>query len=401
MASFSPELEKALHRALALANERDHSFSTLEHLLLALTEEKAAVEVLLGCAVDIEILRADLEEYVDNELTNLVDVETEEAKPTAGFQRVIQRSVTRVQASNKEEVTGATVLVAIFAERESHAAYFLQKQDMTRYDAVNFTAHGISKAPRDPALVQGPRPHHAPEQVFLQSFFHFSDALSSEAPIRYTFSDDRQTEDDFVLFMTLLEEVRRDVFWIWRIADALSTITSGEVEIRSWTDNLLRKVRLYRDRAIDDTIFRSSFNDVMPLVDHPYSEPRGNVPERGHHRPGTEDFDQRNRHGYRGRGQSCCDRGRSCSPPEPAEHGFAKKALRDRAEAMFQLAQLLFRRAFGLLMDVPAVRQFWHAREDTARRIRVGYGRAELFEGTRQTFSPCGRRCPLAPPKGG
>ena len=91
--------------------------------------------------------RADLNEYIDTELANLVSVDGEDAKPTAGFQRVIQRAVIHVQSSGREEVTGANVLVAIFAERESHAAYFLQEQDMTRYDAVNYISHGIAKRP--------------------------------------------------------------------------------------------------------------------------------------------------------------------------------------------------------------------------------------------------------------
>src|SRR5690606_24615040 len=92
-------------------------------------------------------LRRNLETYVDTELANLVTDGRRDAKPTAGFQRVIQRAVIHVQSSGREEVTGANVLVAIFAERESHAAYFLQEQDLTRYDAVNYTSHGIAKRP--------------------------------------------------------------------------------------------------------------------------------------------------------------------------------------------------------------------------------------------------------------
>ena len=100
-----------------------------------------------ACNVDLDSLRRNLTEYVDTELENLVTEGSEEAKPTAGFQRVIQRAVIHVQSSGREEVTGANVLVAIFAERESHAAYFLQEQDMTRYDAVNYISHGIAKRP--------------------------------------------------------------------------------------------------------------------------------------------------------------------------------------------------------------------------------------------------------------
>jgi ATP-dependent Clp protease ATP-binding subunit ClpA len=157
MPSFSRNLEQSLHRALAAANERHHEYATLEHLLLSLTEDHDAATVLRACSVDIELLRKNLRDYIDNELDNLVVEGQADAKPTAGFQRVIQRAVIHVQSSGREDVTGANVLVAIFAERESHAAYFLQEQDMTRYDAVNYISHGIAKRPGlgDPA--KGPR----------------------------------------------------------------------------------------------------------------------------------------------------------------------------------------------------------------------------------------------------
>ncbi|WP_119392306.1 ATP-dependent Clp protease ATP-binding subunit ClpA [Taklimakanibacter lacteus] len=145
MPTFSRSLEKALHRALAIANERSHEYATLEHLLLALTDDKDAAAVMRACSVDINILRRNLESYIDSELANLIVDNVKESKPTAGFQRVIQRAVIHVQSSGRDEVTGANVLVAIFAERESHAAYFLQEQDMTRYDAVNYISHGIAK----------------------------------------------------------------------------------------------------------------------------------------------------------------------------------------------------------------------------------------------------------------
>ncbi len=147
MPSFSRSLEQALHRALAIAGERRHEYATLEHLLLALVDDQDAAAVMRACNVDVETLRRNLVEYVDNELANLVADGRQDAKPTAGFQRVIQRAVIHVQSSGREEVTGANVLVAIFAERESHAAYFLQEQDMTRYDAVNYISHGIAKRP--------------------------------------------------------------------------------------------------------------------------------------------------------------------------------------------------------------------------------------------------------------
>ena len=148
MPSFSNTLEHAIHSALALANERSHEFATLEHLLLALIDEPEASQVLKACSVDTNELRATLTEFVDDDLSNLVtDIDGSEAAPTAAFQRVIQRAAIHVQSSGRTEVTGANVLVAIFAERESNAAFFLQEQEMTRYDAVNFIAHGVAKDP--------------------------------------------------------------------------------------------------------------------------------------------------------------------------------------------------------------------------------------------------------------
>src|SRR2546423_1656296 len=147
MPTFSRSLEQSLHRALALANERHHEYATLEHLLLALLDDQDAAAVMRACNVDVEKLRRSMTCYLESELENLVSDGNEDSKPTAGFQRVIQRAVIHVQSSGREEVTGANVLVAIFAERESHAAYFLQEQDMTRYDAVNYISHGIAKRP--------------------------------------------------------------------------------------------------------------------------------------------------------------------------------------------------------------------------------------------------------------
>ncbi|MEM7241725.1 MAG: ATP-dependent Clp protease ATP-binding subunit ClpA [Pseudomonadota bacterium] len=150
MPSFSTSLENAIHQSLGLASERKHELATLEHLLLALCDEVDAARVMKACGVNIDILRDKLTKFIDTELDTLYnDVEGIEATPTTAFQRVIQRAAIHVQSSGRQEVTGANVLVAIFAERESHAAYFLQEQDMTRYDAVNYIAHGVAK---DPAL---------------------------------------------------------------------------------------------------------------------------------------------------------------------------------------------------------------------------------------------------------
>ncbi len=148
MPSFSNTLEQAIHAALAHANERQHELATLEHLLLALIDEPDAARVMKACSVDLEDLRGTLLKYIDEELSAFeTNIEGSEAVPTAAFQRVIQRAAIHVQSSGRTEVTGANVLVAIFAERESNAAYFLQEQDMTRYDAVNYIAHGVAKDP--------------------------------------------------------------------------------------------------------------------------------------------------------------------------------------------------------------------------------------------------------------
>ncbi len=145
--SFSKSLENALHQALGHASSRRHEFATLEHLLLALIDDEDAAAVMRACNVDLDVLRQTVIGYIDSELEALVTRDRADTKPTAGFQRVIQRAVIHVQSSGREEVTGANVLVAIFAERESHAAYFLQEQEMTRYDAVNYISHGIAKRP--------------------------------------------------------------------------------------------------------------------------------------------------------------------------------------------------------------------------------------------------------------
>ena len=144
---LSRNLEQSLHRALALATERNHEFATLEHLLLALTDDQDGISVLRACGVEIDKLRQELSSFIDDDLNDLVTAKLSEPKPTAGFQRVVQRAAIHVQSSGREEVTGANVLVAIFSEREAHAVYFLQMHDMTRLDAVNYISHGIAKVP--------------------------------------------------------------------------------------------------------------------------------------------------------------------------------------------------------------------------------------------------------------
>ena len=148
---LSRNLEQTLHRALSFASERRHEYATLEHLLLGLADDTDAATVLRACGVDLEKLRQELSEFLDKDLPGLATERPGDPKPTAGFQRVVQRAAIHVQSSGRDEVTGANVLVALFSERESHAVYFLQLQDMTRLDAVNFISHGIAKAPGRPS----------------------------------------------------------------------------------------------------------------------------------------------------------------------------------------------------------------------------------------------------------
>ena len=146
MATFTKSLENAISHAFKFASEKNHQYVTLEHLLFSLTDETDALNVMKACSVDTDLLKENLEYYIDNELDNIVNSEKEsDPQPTAGFQRVIQRSIVHVQSSGKNEVTGANILVSLFAERESHATYFLQEQEVTRYDVVNFISHGITK----------------------------------------------------------------------------------------------------------------------------------------------------------------------------------------------------------------------------------------------------------------
>jgi len=143
---LSKELELTLNVAFRQAREKRHEFMTVEHLLLALLDNESAAAVLGACGADITELRHELSDFVD-ETTPLLPVETEsrDTQPTVGFQRVLQRAVFHVQSSGKKEVSGANVLVAIFSEQESQAVYFLQKQEVSRLDIVNYISHGLSK----------------------------------------------------------------------------------------------------------------------------------------------------------------------------------------------------------------------------------------------------------------
>ena len=144
---LNKELESSLNSAFSRARDKRHEFMTVEHLLLALLENDAAREALQACQADIEALRNELDIFID-QTTPLIpeNDESRETQPTLSFQRVLQRAVFHVQSSGRSEVTGANVLVAIFSEQESHAAYLLKKNDISRLDIVNFISHGITKA---------------------------------------------------------------------------------------------------------------------------------------------------------------------------------------------------------------------------------------------------------------
>ena len=149
MPTFSPNLEHTLHRSVSEANKRNHEFATLEHLLLGLLDDQDAVAVLRACDVNIAQLRAELKAYLDQELENITEETNLDATPTAGFQRVIQRSILHVQSSGREEVNGGNVLVALFSERESHAVFYLQQHEVSRLDVVNYISHGLAKSGED------------------------------------------------------------------------------------------------------------------------------------------------------------------------------------------------------------------------------------------------------------
>jgi len=146
---LSKELEFTLNLAFKEAREKRHEFMTVEHLLLALLDNPTAAEVLKSCGADIEKLKKELTAFLSETTPLLPPSDNRETQPTLGFQRVLQRAVFHVQSSGKKEVTGANVLVAIFSEQESQAAYFLNKQDITRLDVVNYISHGISKLAGD------------------------------------------------------------------------------------------------------------------------------------------------------------------------------------------------------------------------------------------------------------
>lgn len=146
---FSKDLEQTIGQCYKRAREARHEFMTVEHLLLALLDNPSAQAVLKACGADVDRLRSDLEQAIDASVARLADDDGRDTQPTLGFQRVLQRAVYHVQSSGKKEVSGANVLVAIFGEKDSHAVYFLNQQDITRLDIVNYLSHGIAKMGED------------------------------------------------------------------------------------------------------------------------------------------------------------------------------------------------------------------------------------------------------------
>lgn len=151
---FSKDLELTISQSYKDARARRHEFMTVEHLLLALIDNPSAAQVLKACGGDLKRLGEETRAVIEETVPVLPQDDERDTQPTLGFQRVLQRAVYHVQSSGKKEVTGANVLVAIFGEKDSHAAYLLQKQDITRLDVVNFISHGISKIAQDPAREQ-------------------------------------------------------------------------------------------------------------------------------------------------------------------------------------------------------------------------------------------------------
>ena len=142
---LSPSLENSLHRALELARDLKHEYAGLEHLLFALTDDKDAGLALKACNVDLDRLKVDLSNFLENDMQDLIIANIDESKPTAGFQRVVHRAAVHAQASGRREVNGINILIELFSERESHAVYYLQMQNISRLDIVNFASHGIVK----------------------------------------------------------------------------------------------------------------------------------------------------------------------------------------------------------------------------------------------------------------
>jgi len=174
---IAQELEVTLHMAFMDARHKRHEFISVEHLLLAMLDNPSAVEVLRACGANIEAMREQLGNFIEEHTPKVAGDDEVDTQPTLGFQRVIQRAILHVQSSGKKEVTGANVLVAVFGEKDSHAVYFLSQQGVTRLDIVNFISHGITKTPQsepsprsdEPAETSSEAPATSPLDSFAQN----------------------------------------------------------------------------------------------------------------------------------------------------------------------------------------------------------------------------------------
>ena len=180
---LSKELEASLNVAFSVARNKRHEYITVEHLLLALLDNSSANTVLKACGTDLQRLKNELSEFLEENTPVFSENINAEVQPTLGFQRVLQRAVFHVQSSGKKEVTGANVLVAIYGEQESQAVYLLHQQDISRLDIVNFVSHGISKVPDENGEShEAEHSEEAPaENVEKQPLEHFATNLNMRA----------------------------------------------------------------------------------------------------------------------------------------------------------------------------------------------------------------------------
>lgn len=292
MAAISKTLEQTLARALAHAKARRCELVTLEHLLLALIEDQDASACMDACRLDKARLRKELETYLAEEAASLVVEDVEEAKPSAGFQRVTQRAMLHVDSSGGREVSGANVLLAIFSERESHAAYFLQAQDVTRYDVVNYISHGLTRTPRPNA--SAPRPPVLPRMIApAEGFFAYVRAKAPDgAPLQafelirfraraqYAEGDrGRSGRDAYALYRAAADQIEQaqggEAVWsgaplgyvseaadiVWEFARFVRFPSAGEF-IAFYDDPRHRDAMLHLDAAVDSRA-------VMVLRDAP------------------------------------------------------------------------------------------------------------------------------------
>jgi ATP-dependent Clp protease ATP-binding subunit ClpA len=183
---LSSELEFCLNEAFRRAREQRHEFMTVEHLLLALLDVPAAIDILKSCGVNLTTLRREISDFIDETTPRLGDEDEQDVQPTLGFQRVLQRAVFHVQSSGRKEVTASNVLVAIFGEKQSHAVYLLSLQDVSRLDVVNFISHGLTRAgeePEKPDAVEGNEPDKDPDGDPLEKYATNLNRLAADGKI--------------------------------------------------------------------------------------------------------------------------------------------------------------------------------------------------------------------------